>query len=140
MFHVALEFLIVHLNYYRRFHIAQFTLYSHHSHHLRTLPRTHCLMSNNQHIFCKAPALHTISNPNHGMYKVLLNAIGEHLMRQIGLRVSIGPVAPCDWTSIDVLERCTLIHGQIDMPTSCFHSTNTFCQTYIYFFRKIPRI
>ena len=80
-------------HYYIRFHIAQFTLYSHHLHHLGTLPRTHCLMSNCQHICCKALALHTISDPNHSMYKVLLNATGEHLMRQIGLRVSIGPVS-----------------------------------------------
>ena len=132
------EFLIVHLHYYIRFRITQFTLYSHHSHHLGTLPRTHCLMSNCQHIFCKTLALHTISDPNHSMYKVLLNATGEHLMRQIRLRVSIVPVTPHDWTSINVLEHCTLIHGQIDTPMSCFHSANTFCQKIV--FRKIPQI
>jgi len=55
---------------------------------------------------------------NHGMYKVSrsLNAAGEHLALiipvdeihwSIHLYPKFGPVAPRDWTSSNVLERCT---------------------------------
>jgi len=57
-------------------------------------------------------------DPDHGMYKVLwsLNATGEHLAliipvdeihQSVHLYPKFGPIAPRDWTSSNVLERCT---------------------------------
>ena len=80
-------------------------------------PTVWCQTANTPSI-CRAPALHTISDPNHGIYKVLqaLNATGKHLAlitpadeihRSVHLYPKFGAVALHDWTSTNVMERCT---------------------------------